>query len=604
MEVLVSGEDDGEVRSVSLANSGRLAREIELTSYAEVVLTTPASDNAHPAFAKLFVVTEYLAEFGALLATRRPRAEAEAQVWAAHFAVVEGEIVADPQYESDRARFIGQRPSIAAAAVIVDGQALSNTVGTVLDPIFALKYRVSIAPGKAARLAFGPLAAAPRAELLDLIDKHHDRSAFERAKTLAWTQAQVQLRHLDIQAAEAADFQRLAAPILYADPRFRAPSKAILRGAGAQAGLWPHGISGDLPIVLLRIDDIQEIAQVRQLLRAHEYWRMKRLGVDLVILNEHASSYLQDLQIAIETAVRRSQSRQRFGAELAQGSVYVLRADLLSVTARALLRSIARVALIARRGPIANQLVNHLSAAPALPPRASAQLPTAPAPAQAQALAVQAAASELATDLEFFNGLGGFANNGREYVTLLQAGRNTPAPWINVIANPGFGFQASAQGSGYTWAENSRENQLTPWSNDPVTDPCGEAFYVRDEDSLALYSATAQPIRDDGLYFARHGHGYSRFEHQVDGIALDLLQYVALADPIKISRLTLRNLSAQPRRFSVTAYSEWVLGTARGASAPFITTQVDAGSGVLLARNPWSNAFAGRVALADLGRGA
>ena len=601
MEVLVSGEDDGEVRRVSLANSGRLAREIELTSYAEVVLTTPASDNAHPAFAKLFVVTEYLAEFGALLATRRPRAEAEAQVWAAHFAVVEGEIVADPQYESDRARFIGQRPSIAAAAVIVDGQALSNTVGTVLDPIFALKYRVSIAPGKAARVAFWTLVAASRAELLDLIDKHHDRSAFERAKTLAWTQAQVQLRHLDIQAAEAADFQRLAAPILYADPRFRAPSKAILRGAGAQAGLWPHGISGDLPIVLLRIDDIQEIAQVRQLLRAHEYWRMKRLGVDLVILNEHASSYLQDLQIAIETAVRRSQSRQRFGAELAQGSVYVLRADLLSVTARALLRSIARVALIARRGPIANQLVNHLSAAPALPPRASAQLPTAPAPAQAQALAVQAAASELATDLEFFNGLGGFANNGREYVTLLQAGRNTPAPWINVIANPGFGFQASAQGSGYTWAENSRENQLTPWSNDPVTDPCGEAFYVRDEDSLALYSATAQPIRDDGLYIARHGHGYSRFEHQVDGIALELLQYVALADPIKISRLTLRNLSAQPRRFSVTAYSEWVLGTARGASAPFITTQVDAGSGVLLARNPWSNAFAGRVAFADLG---
>ncbi|WP_324734045.1 GH36-type glycosyl hydrolase domain-containing protein [Pseudomonas paeninsulae] len=594
MEVLVSGEDDGEVRRVSLTNSGRQAREIELTSYAEVVLTTPATDNAHPAFAKLFVVTEHLVEFGALLATRRPRTHGEAQVWAAHFAVVEGEIVADPQYESDRARFIGQRPSIAAAAVIVDGQALSNTVGTVLDPIFALKYRVSIAPGKVARVAFWTLVASSRTELLDLIDKHHDRSAFERAKTLAWTQAQVQLRHLDILAAEAADFQRLAAPILYADPRFRAPSTAILRGAGAQAGLWPHGISGDLPIVLLRIDDVQEIAQVRQLLRAHEYWRMKRLGVDLVILNEHASSYLQDLQIAIESAVRRSQSRQRFGAELAQGSIYVLRADLMSVQARALLRAVARVALIARRGPIANQLVNHLSPTP-IQPLSPGQLPATP-PAQA----VQAAASELSVGLEFFNGLGGFDNNGREYVTLLEAGSQTPAPWINVIANPGFGFQVSAQGSGYTWAENSRENQLTPWSNDPVTDPCGEAFYVRDEDSLALYSATAQPIRDAGLYIARHGHGYSRFEHHVDGIAMELLQYVALADPIKISRLTLRNLSAKPRRFSVTAYSEWVLGTARGASAPFITTRVDASSAVLLARNPWSNAFAGRVSFADL----
>lgn len=599
LQVLVSGEDDGEVRRVSLANSGRQAREIELISYAELVLTTAASDNAHPAFAKLFVVTEHLAEFGALLATRRPRARGEPQVWAAHFAVVEGEIAADPQYETDRARFIGQRPSITAAAVIVDGQALSNTVGSVLDPIFALKYRVSIAPGKVARVAFWTLVASTRAELLDLVDKHHDRSAFERAKTLAWTQAQVQLRHLDIQAAEAADFQRLAAPILYADPRFRAPSTAIIRGAGAQSGLWPHGISGDLPIVLLRIDDIQDIAQVRQLLRAHEYWRMKSLGVDLVILNEHASSYLQDLQIAIETAARRSQSRPRFGAELAQGSVYVLRSDLLSVETRALLRAVARVALIARRGPIAKQLANHLNTLPALPPQLPVQVPAAAQTSQAPA--VPTTVAELSEKLEFFNGLGGFDQDGREYVTLLEAGRNTPAPWINVIANPHFGFQASVQGSGYTWAENSRENQLTPWSNDPVTDPCGEALYIRDEDSLALYSTTAQPIRDDGLYIARHGHGYSRFEHRVDDIALELLQYVALADPIKISRLTLRNLSTVPRRLSVTAYSEWVLGTARGAAAPFIVTQVDASSGLLLARNPWSNAFAGRVAFADLG---
>ncbi|HLD68007.1 MAG TPA: glucoamylase family protein, partial [Pseudomonas sp.] len=597
LEVLVSGEDDGEVRRVSLVNCGRQAREIELISYAEVVLTSPATDNAHPAFAKLFVITEYLAEFGALLATRRPRAHGEAQVWAAHFAVVEGEITADPQYESDRARFIGQGPSVAAAAVLVEGQALSNSVGTVLDPIFALKYRVRVDSGKVARVAFWTLVAASREELLDLVDQHHDRSAFERAKTLAWTQAQVQLRHLDIRAAEAADFQRLAAPILYADPRFRAPSAAIVRGAGPQSGLWPHGISGDLPIVLLRIDDLQDIAQVRQLLRAHEYWRMKRLGVDLVIINEHASSYLQDLQIAIETAVRSSQSRPRFGAELAQGSVYVLRADLLSVEARALLRAIARVALLARRGSIANQLANHLSKPSAAPVLGQAPVLRGPAPLPGAA----PSSSALAQELEFFNGLGGFDKNGREYVTLLEEGRNTPAPWINVIANPRFGFQASAQGSGYTWAENSRENQLTPWSNDPVSDPCGEAFYVRDDDSLALFSATAQPIRDQGLYIARHGHGYSRFEHQAQGIALELLQYVALDDPIKISRLTLRNLTAGPRRLSVTAYSEWVLGTQRGVSGPFVVTQVDAASGALLARNPWSTAFPGRVAFADLG---
>ncbi|HSW21111.1 MAG TPA: glucoamylase family protein, partial [Ramlibacter sp.] len=292
MEVLVSGEDDGEVRCLLLVNSGRRPREIELTSYAEIVLAPLASDAAHPAFSKLFVQTEFLPEFGALVATRRPRSAGEAPVWAAHFAVVDGEVTAATQYESDRAKFLGRGRSLGAAAAMTGGAALSNTAGTVLDPVFSLRQRVRIAPGKSARVAFWTLVAPSREELLCLIDKHCDRNAFARAKTLAWTQAQVQLRHIGVKAEEAADFQRLAAPILYADARFRASPEAILRGAGAQSGLWPHAISGDLPIVLLRIDGIEDIAQVRQLLRAHEYWRMKRLAVDLVIVNERAASYV------------------------------------------------------------------------------------------------------------------------------------------------------------------------------------------------------------------------------------------------------------------------------------------------------------------------
>jgi len=590
MEVLVSGEDDGEVRRLLLVNSGRRPREIELTSYAEIVLAQAAADNAHPAFSKLFVQTEFLPEFGALVATRRPRSAGESPAWAAHFAVVDGEVTAATQYESDRARFVGRGRSLGAAAAMAGGAALSNSAGTVLDPVFSLRQRVRIAPGKSARVDFWTVVAPSRAELLHLIDKHHDRNAFDRAKMLAWTQAQVQLRHIGVRAEEAADFQRLAAPILYADARFRASPEAILRGAGAQSGLWPHSISGDLPIVLLRIDGIEDIAQVRQLLRAHEYWRMKRLAVDLVIVNERAASYVQDLQIAIETAVRSSQSRPRFGAELARGSVYALRADLMSVPARALLQSAARLVLIARRGAIADQL--------ALMPEPPAQRPWAQL-----ASAESPAAENLPPpqDLEFFNGLGGFDQDGREYVTVLAAGATTPAPWINVIANPAFGFQASAEGGGYTWAENSRENQLTPWSNDPVSDPVGEALYVRDEDSGEFWTATAQPVRGAGNYIARHGHGYSRFEHQAHGIALDLLQYVPLADPVKISRLTLRNLSSVPRRLSVTAYAEWVLGAARGACAPFIYTEMDAATGAMLACNAWSTAFPGRVAFADLG---
>lgn len=592
MDVLVSGEDDGEVRRVSLINSGRRPYEIELTSYAELVLTTPAADNAHPAFSKMFVQTDYLAEFGALIATRRLRAPQELPVWAAHFAVVEGEILAAPQYESDRTRFLGRNRGIGAPAAMAESAVLSGTIGTVLDPIFALRHRVAVPPGKVVHVAFWTLIAPTKAALLDLVDRHHDRRAYDRAKTLAWTQAQVQLRHLGVTAAEAEDFQRLAAPILYADPRFRPPAETIGRGAGAQSGLWPLGISGDLPIVLLRIDDADDIAQVQQLLRAHEYWRMKRLAIDIVIVNERASSYVQDLQGAIETAMRSRPSPPGSGPELTKGAVYAVRADLMPGAARSLLHAVARVVLVARQGPIANQLAR----ARVIPP-APAAAPISPLPARRASAWPSPAAP---ADLEFFNGLGGFDQDGREYVTILEGGNTTPAPWINVIANPVFGFQVSAEGSGYSWAENSREHQLTAWSNDPVRDPIGEAIYIRDEITGDLWTPTAQPIRSGGRFTARHGHGYSSFEHEAQGIAVRLLHYVPLADPVKISRLTLRNDSGRKRRLSITAYAEWVLGTSRSASAPFLVTAIDEATGAMLARNPWSTSFPGRVAFADL----
>lgn len=372
LEVLVSGEDDGEVRRITLVNNGRRSQEIELTSYAELVLAPAAADDAHPAFSKLFVQTEYVAEYAALVATRRLRSGTETPVWAAHFAVVEGSLTAPVEYESDRARFLGRGRTLRD--VLADlRQPLSGSAGTVLDPVFSLRRRLRIAPGEMARVSFWIVVAETREALFDLIDKHHERSGFDRARTLAWTQAQVQLRDLDIAAGEAADFQRLAAPLLYADARYRAPPESIRHGSGPQSGLWPLGISGDLPILLLRLDDSDDLEQLRQILRAHQYWRTKGLEVDLAVVNERASSYIQDLQVAIETAVRSSPSRTREGEDAARrGQVHTLRADLMSQEGRALLLAVARVVLLARRGPIASQLAALCSSRPIPTPAATA----------------------------------------------------------------------------------------------------------------------------------------------------------------------------------------------------------------------------------------
>jgi cyclic beta-1,2-glucan synthetase len=589
LDVMVSPADNAEVRRVSVANGGSRAREIDLTSYAELALAPPAADAAHPAFSKLFVQTEYLPKESVLLATRRRRSSGEPEIWAAHLAVVEGESVGETEIETDRARFLGRGREVRTPMAVVDGLPLSNTAGAVLDPIFALRRRVRIPPGRTVRIAFWTLVASSRGDVLDLADKHLDANAFERAATLAWTQAQVQLSHLGVEPEQASLFQRLAGHALYADPSLRPSPDTLRRGGGGPQALWAQGISGDLPIVLVRIDAVEDIAIVRQVLRAHEYWRMKQLAVDLVILNERASSYIQDLQIALETQVRTSESRPQVRADVARGSVFVLRSDLISMETRGLLLSMARAVLVGRRGTLAEQLERLEVEAAAPPPRRAPNKEPGP---------------DLAAPpkLEFFNGLGGFAGGGREYVTILSAGRWLPAPWVNVIANPSFGFQVGVEGSGYTWSLGSRENQLTPWSNDPVTDRPGEVIYVRDESSGELWGPTALPIRSEAApYAAAHGQGYSRFEHNAHDVALELVQYVPLEDPVKISRLTLRNTSERTRRLSVTAYVEWMLGPSRAAAALSIVTEIDPHTGALLARNPWNLAFGSRVAFADLG---
>ncbi|MFB3075877.1 MAG: GH36-type glycosyl hydrolase domain-containing protein [Candidatus Methylomirabilales bacterium] len=591
LEIVVSPEDDAELRRLTVTNLENRDREIDFTSYAEVVLAPQQADEAHPAFSNLFVETEFVPELGTLLATRRPSSADEPQLWLAHLAAVDGETVDTLQYESDRARFLGRCRGVRTPLSVTDGGPLSNTAGTVLDPIVSLRHRVAVPQGGTVHLVFTTLVAPSREEALEIAEKYCQPATFERASSLAWTQAQAQLHHLRITQDEAHLFQRLANRLLYIDPTLRAAPQVLARNRSGPSGLWAYGISGDLPIALVRIEREEELGVVRQLLRAHEYWGLKGISADLVILNAQGTSYAQDLQESLEAMVRASLSAVGHEKHREHGGVFVLRADLVPPQDRLLLRTAARVVILAAQGTLSDQVIRLQPFRPGpVPPRLRVPRERAKT------------VSLPALDLEFFNGLGGFTADGHEYVTVLRKGQCTPAPWINVVANPGFGFQVSESGSGYTWSVNSRENKLTPWSNDPVSDTPGETFYVRDEDSGLVWGPTLSPIREEAWpYVIRHGQGYSRFEHTSHGIALDLLQFVPLRDPVKISRLTLENRSNRKRRLTVTAYAEWVLGVARSGTAAFVVTYIDPVTGAMFARNSWNGEFANRLAFADLG---
>jgi cyclic beta-1,2-glucan synthetase len=586
LEISVSPEDDIELRRITITNRGRSSRTIEVTSYAEVVLAPPAADAAHPAFSNLFVQTQLLRQRQAILCTRRPRSAGEKPAWMVHLMMAHGSVVAPTSYETSRNEFIGRGRSLADPAAM-HRSTLSDSEGSVLDPVVAIRNTVIIAPDESVQLHIVTGAAETYEGAVAIAEKYHDRHLPDRVFELAWTHSQVVLRQLDAAEADTQLYGRLASSILYANPSLRASGSVIARNHRGQSGLWGYGISGDLPIVLLRVGDQSQINLVRQLVQAHAYWRVHGLAVDLVIWNEDQSGYRQALQDQIIGVIT---SRSEANLLDKPGGIFVRRLEQISEEDKVLMQTVSRVIISDTAGTLAEQMDR----------RPNLEIPVPRfRPTVGRRVQVPLAVEVPKNDLAAFNGLGGFTTDGREYVITTTGESPTPAPWSNVIANPWFGTVVTESGGAYTWCENAHSLRLTPWNNDAVMDVSGEAFYLRDEESGRYWSPSPLPARGPMPYTTRHGFGYSVFEYTEDGISSEMRTYVATDAPVKFITLKLRNSSGRPRRMSITGFFELLLGDRREANSAYVVTEVDPKTGALLARNTYNSEFSERVAFLD-----
>ncbi len=585
-EITVSAEDDAEVRRVTLVNVSRHPCRLELTSYAELALAPHKADRAHPAFNKLFIETEWHPQSQALIARRRPRSPHDQPVWAAHLMVIETPSGEPPQFETDRARFLGRGRTLENPEAI--GRALSNTAGSVLDPIFSLRRHVTIAPNQRFQFSIVTMVAESRAAVMGLIERYSEFRISTRAFETAWTRSQLEMRRHRIRPGDVQLFQQLAAHVLFPQARLRPPPARLGRGTAGQRALWAQGISGDLPIVAVTIGHDRDIALVREVLTAHTFWHLRGLKVDLVLISEEAESYEEPLTAQLR---RLAEAHAQITGVDQPGGVFLRSAKKVSKDELIVIMAAARAVLVAARGTLRQQL-----AAPV--PLGPQPVPRAPGKPYREELSRPLPFLEL----DYFNGLGGFTKDGKEYAIYLGPGTQTPAPWVNVMANPTFGTLVSESGSGFTWYGNSQSHRLTPWSNDPVSDPPGCAIYIRDDDLGVFWTPTPQPIREKDAYRTRHGQGYSICEHNSHAIEQELLTFVPVDSagglPVRVQRLRLRNLSSHRRKLTITSYAALVLGSDPEETRMHVVTKWDLQSRSLFARNAYEPEFCNRVTFA------
>lgn len=594
-EICVSLDDKIELRKLTFTNYSDRERNLEVSSYAEVILNKRVDHDAHPAFSKLFIETEYLPMHHSILAKRRPRSKEEKPIWLVHTIAFNGQDQTSNslQFETERSNFIGKGRTLSNPKAMDEGNCFEGSQGNVSDPIVSFRKKIKIKPGQQIKLSFGLGIATSKEQAIQMADTYDSQQAVNRALNLASVHGPVQLNHIAIDSKQAHYFHKLSSYVLYSDPTYRANKHLLQINKKKQEDLWSYGISGDSPLVIFRINNSKQLKHVKSLFKAHAFWRMRGIASELLIINEHPPGYRDEVQDAIQLAIESSVERDVFNKS---GGVFTYRVDKIKADDLTLLLSVAH-AVFDKELPDFSK-INPTAETSSWYTEGQE---TVYLPLKESGNVKDDLYNEKQQALKFFNGYGGFSKDGKEYHILIKKDSSTgfykfpPLPWINVIANPKFGFITSERGAGYTWSENSRENKLTSWSNDPVTDVHSEAFYLRDEKTKQYWSPTPGPVTASNFYHVIHGFGYTSFELTSNTLDQKLIQFVPENESIKISKLILKNTGSETQKLSVFRYLDRLLGVDRTNSSRFVIQEASDDAKTLYAKNNYNNEFAGKT---------
>lgn len=582
LEVVVSLEDDVDIRKLTLKNTGDKEELLEITSYMETTLTSFAGDTAHPSFSNLFIQTEFDEESETLLSKRRPRVKNGEIPFLYHKAIVSGNREDNISYETSRVDFIGRNRDLNYPKALEEDN-LKNNIGIVLDPIMSIRTKVRLQENEKKIIYFITGISESKEDALKLSREYSNIKKLEKAFTIYNRGMQVELRNLSITENQANIYQELASYILFLNDKRKDREDYIKNINKHQKDLWAYGISGDLKIILLEIRNDDDLDTVRFVLKMHNYFRIQGLKTDLIIYNDEEDSYDKPLQNSINQIISSTASRDMINK---QGGIFIHNKATMLSEIKDFLIGISAIYIDSEKGIELRNLksVDRKNIDEELledEDKILLKKNLEDNETQLESL------EEI--DLDFFNGYGGFDKKDCSYVIKLSNYTSTPAPWINVISNDNFGFFISETGASHTWYKNSRENKITPWSNDWVKDPLGEAIYIRDNTLGTYFSITPKPVRDEGEYIIRHGFGYSSFSHNTKDINSSMTVFAPRDENLKIQKVVLENKSNEDKEISVFYYAQLVLGVLNYDTSKYITTYNK--GNYIYGQNPYSEFF-------------